>query len=84
MTGRDPSQEELRRRGMAVYQGSLEAVFAILIATGLGYLVDWKFGSSPRGLIAGMCVGFGSFVLRLWRMRKLFDDDSRPGGTGRG
>ena len=55
------------RQGLA-YQGSVEAVFAILIAAGLGYWADQHFGTSPRYLLIGMVVGFSAFVMRLLRL----------------
>jgi F0F1-type ATP synthase assembly protein I len=76
MTGQDPSSERERvaRKGAAAYQGALEAVLAIAIAAAIGYWVDQQLGSSPRWLIVGTIVGFGSFTLRLFRMRKLLDE----------
>ena len=74
---------EQARRGAAAYQGALEAVLAIAIGAGVGYWIDSHFGSSPRGLIVGTLLGFGAFVLRLWRMRKLFDEGSPGGGPAR-
>ena len=71
----------MRRQGVAAYQGALEAVFAILIAAGAGYWADQHFGTGPRWLIVGTILGFGSFVLRLFRMRKLFEEP--PPGSGR-
>jgi F0F1-type ATP synthase assembly protein I len=56
-----------RHQGLA-YQGAVEAVFAILIAAGLGYWADQHFGTSPRYLLIGMVVGFSAFVLRLLRL----------------
>jgi F0F1-type ATP synthase assembly protein I len=82
----DPTPEqksEDRRRGIAAYQGALEAVLAIVIAAGVGYWADQRFGTQPRWLIVGTCIGFGSFVLRLFRMRKLFED-APPGNKGTG
>jgi F0F1-type ATP synthase assembly protein I len=73
MTGTEPSGGRPSRRGAAAYQGALEAVLAIVIAAGIGYWADGQLGTSPRWLIVGMAVGFGSFVLRLWRMRRLFE-----------
>ena len=43
-----PSGE--RRRQAKAYQGALEAVFAVVIAAGLGYWLDGRFESSPIGL----------------------------------
>jgi len=77
MTGPDPEQQsEERRRGIAAYQGALEAVLAIVITAGVGYGADQRFGTAPRWLILGTCLGFAAFVLRLFRMRKLFEDAS--------
>ena len=56
-----------RSQGLA-YQGGVEAVFAILIATGIGYWADQHFGTSPRYLLIGMVVGFSAFVMRLLRL----------------
>ena len=79
---KDPSKEEQTRRGTAVYQGALEAVLAIGVAAGIGAWVDHRWATSPRGLIAGTIVGFGSFVLRLYQMRRLFDGDEPPSDPG--
>lgn len=78
----EPSNAELAKRGASAWQGSVEAVLSLLIAAGVGYWVDGRLGTSPRWLIVGVVIGFGSFVLRLWRMRALFDevkDDGKPG-----
>ena len=80
MTG-EPDRDEVRRRGISAYQGALEAVFAIIIGIGAGFWADRHFGTAPRWMIVGTVLGFGSFVLRLWRMRKLFED--APPGTKR-
>lgn len=62
------------RHGARAYQGALEAVFAIPIAGGLGYWADTHFGTGPIGLIAGLALGFATFVVRLVRMRSLVED----------
>jgi F0F1-type ATP synthase assembly protein I len=72
-------------RAGAAYQGAIEAVFAILVAAGLGYWADEHFDTSPRYLLIGLVVGFASFLLRLMRMRRLLeeppdDDEAPPGG----
>jgi len=79
---KEPSREEQTRRGTAVYQGALEAVLAIGVAAGIGAWVDHRWATSPRWLITGTIVGFGSFVLRLFKMRKLFDGDEPPSDAG--
>jgi F0F1-type ATP synthase assembly protein I len=56
-----------RRQGLA-YQGGVEAVFAILIAAGIGYWADQHFGTLPLYLLIGMAIGFSAFVLRLLRL----------------
>ena len=56
-----------QRQGLA-YQGGVEAVFAMLIATGLGYWADQHFGTLPRYLLIGMILGFSAFVMRLLRL----------------
>ena len=62
----------------------MEAVFAILIATAIGYWADEKFATSPRYLLIGVVIGFGSFVLRLVRMVRRVQqqgpDDGSEGG----
>jgi F0F1-type ATP synthase assembly protein I len=53
----------------AKYQGAMEAVLAIPIGAGLGYLADRQWESEPFGLFIGLGVGFAAFILRLVRMR---------------
>jgi F0F1-type ATP synthase assembly protein I len=68
-------RREKQRQGLA-YQGAFEAVFAVLIAAGIGLWADGHFGTSPRWLLLGTGVGFGAFVLRLLRLgRQLNDPD---------
>jgi F0F1-type ATP synthase assembly protein I len=50
------------------YQGTVEAVFAILIAVGIGYLADRRLDTFPTFLFVGVGLGFAAFVLRLWRL----------------
>lgn len=69
----DPSPEErqqaAKHQGKA-YQGAFEAIFAILIAAGIGLWIDGRFETSPWGLAIGTTIGFCSFVLRLLRLGK--------------
>lgn len=67
-TRRRPDDPGPGRRQSAAYQGAFEAVTAILIAGFAGKFADDYFGTSPRYLIAGFIIGFGSFVLRLVRL----------------
>lgn len=74
------------RSAAKAYQGTVEAVVALLIAMGLGYWADQKLGTAPRWLLVGVVLGFAAFVLRLWRMRRLFEqsDAGSDGSTRRG
>jgi F0F1-type ATP synthase assembly protein I len=65
------------RRGARVYQAALEAVFSIPIAGGLGWWADRTFGTDPILVLVGLVLGFASFVLRLVRLRKLVEEQSR-------
>ena len=86
----DRRREEMsdgRRFGVA-YQGAFEAVFAIVIGAGLGFAVDRRFGTDPWGVVIGLVLGFGGFVLRLVRLGRAVqeaelgrrDDSGGPGG----
>jgi F0F1-type ATP synthase assembly protein I len=68
-SGEQPGRSRYAYRSMGrAYQGALEAVFAIVVATGAGYWADGAFGSSPWGVLAGATIGFAAFVLRLYRL----------------
>jgi F0F1-type ATP synthase assembly protein I len=85
--GRDEGGDEAGRsaRGQgAAYQGALEAVFAILIAGGIGYWADSRWGTSPWLLLLGFAVGFGSFVLRLIRLGRQLRAGEPPAGGAPG
>jgi F0F1-type ATP synthase assembly protein I len=70
-------QGTARRQGLA-YQGSFEAVAAILIAAGLGYWLDTRYETSPYGLLIGTVVGFSAFVLRLIRLGRQLQELGDP------
>lgn len=59
------------------YQGAMEASLAVAISVGIGIWVDSELDTSPYGMLIGLGVGFGSFVLRLVRLLR---DLSPPGG----
>ena len=53
MTDRPEDTEQAERRRAArrqgqAYQAAAEAVFAILVAAGIGYWVDQRFYTTPR------------------------------------
>ena len=77
--GRDEKGLNARRQG-AAYQGALEAVFAILIAGGIGYWADSRWGTSPWLLLLGFAIGFGSFVLRLIQLGRQLREGEPPAG----
>ena len=62
----------------AKYQGAMEAVLAIPIGAGFGYLADRQWESAPVGLLIGLGVGFAAFILRLVRMRPPVDGSETP------
>lgn len=57
----------------------MEAVFAIPISGGLGYLADSRWETGPLGLFIGLALGFAAFVLRLLKMRGLVAASEAPG-----
>ena len=76
-SGEQPGRSRYAYRSMGrAYQGALEAVFAIIVATGAGYWADGALGSSPWGLLAGATIGFAAFVLRLYRLGRSLDGAS--------
>jgi F0F1-type ATP synthase assembly protein I len=72
--GEEDESKGPRSRQAAAYQGSFEAVFAILIAAVLGDLADDHFGTGPRYLLVGFAIGFGSFVLRLVKLGRYLQE----------
>jgi F0F1-type ATP synthase assembly protein I len=80
---RDEQRRNARSQGVA-YQGALEAVFAILIAAGIGYWADTRFGTSPRYLLIGFVIGFSAFVLRLFRLGRELRAGAPPEGGAPG
>jgi F0F1-type ATP synthase assembly protein I len=68
VTDRRDEEEKSRSRQAAAYQGAFEAVFSILIGAFAGKLADDYFDTTPRYLLVGFAIGFGSFVLRLVRL----------------
>jgi F0F1-type ATP synthase assembly protein I len=75
-------EEKDNGRGFgSAYQGALEAVFSIVIGVGVGYAVDRWFGTEPWGIVVGITLGFGAFVLRLVRLGRDFQE-KHPGSDG--
>ena len=65
---RTGQQTVSQRRVGTVYEGAFESVFSILIGAGSGYWADQYFETAPRFLLVGLAIGFGAFVLRLWKL----------------
>ena len=77
---RDEDSQAQRRRSAKrqalAYQGAFESVFAIGIGIGFGYLADAKLDSAPWGILVGLCLGFGAFVLRLVRLTRALNESA--------
>ena len=58
------------RSGSSAYQAVFEAVGSILLACGIGFWVDRRFETAPVGVLVGVVIGFGAFVLRMMRLAK--------------
>ncbi len=74
--------EARKKESARAYQAAMEAVFAIPISGGLGYLADAKWETGPLGLFIGLAFGFAAFVLRLWKMRSLVAASDVPTAPG--
>lgn len=72
------------RRFGAAYQGAFEAVFAIVIGAGLGFAADRRFGTEPWGVLIGLGLGFGAFVLRLVRLGRALQAEQEQRGDSDG
>lgn len=71
--GRSAKRRNARRFALA-YQGAFESVFAIAIGAGFGYFADREFDTSPWGVLVGVALGFGAFILRLVRLARQLDE----------
>ncbi len=78
--GAEGDRRRLIRRAGSAYEGAIEAVVAFLIGAGAGYWLDRKLDTFPLWLLIGLALGFGAFVLRLWRLRSLLEAPPDEGG----
>lgn len=56
---------------------------AVLIYTGLGYLLDRWLGTSPRFLVAGAVVGMLAFFVQLVRVVRQMNSKTRKESVGK-
>jgi F0F1-type ATP synthase assembly protein I len=59
----------------------MEAVFAILVAVGIGFFVDRTFETFPAFILVGVVVGFAAFVVRLFRLGRELNEPEGSGDT---
>ncbi len=69
------------RRAAIAYGGAVEAVIAIGVGAGIGYLLDRSFETAPAFLLVGLVAGFGSFVLLIVRMTRKLAEISEDDAT---
>ena len=65
-----PKESDSRqaRTGMAqAWRLSSEFVAAVVVGAGLGYGIDWAFGTGPWGLIVFLLLGFAAAVVNVMR-----------------
>jgi len=83
-----PGSRRLKRAaasaGSSAYQGVFEAVGAILISCAAGFWIDRWLETAPVGLLVGVVIGFGAFVLRMVRLGKELHPDSEKGRQAAG
>lgn len=64
------------------YQVGLEAIFALVIAVGVGFWVDTRYETQPVFMMAGTAVGFAACVMRLLRYQRELDERQIAEGEG--
>jgi ATP synthase protein I len=76
----EASESPEKKLGAKAYQGAFEAIFSVLIGAGFGWLADDRLGTAPGGMLVGLALGFGAFILRIVRLhRELMPPESPPG-----
>lgn len=53
--------------GASSYAAAFGFIGTVLAAAGLGWLVDWKFGTGPWGVLVGLMLGFAGSTIKLVR-----------------
>ena len=81
-----PGRERFKRAaaaaGSEAYQGAFEAIGSVLIAGAFGYWVDYRWDTTPVGLLVGTAIGFAAMVLRLIRLGKEIHPDPTGAESG--
>ena len=67
-SGRDGTGKPPGMKMGRAYQGAFEATIAVVVAGAAGGYADQRFDTAPMFLIAGVLLGFGTFVLRLVKL----------------
>ena len=68
-----------------VFAVGMDFAYAFIGATALGWLADWFFKSSPKGLIIGACIGLVVGMYRFITESRLILRTGTPkSGAGRG
>ena len=80
--GRQRFKRAASAAGSEAYQGAFEAIGSVLIAGAFGYWVDYRWDTTPIGLLVGTAVGFAAMVLRLVRLGKEIHPDSEGSDVG--
>ena len=58
-----------------------EFIGGVLTGTGLGFIADLAFGSTPWGLFIGMIAGFAAGTLNVVRAAQNLNRDAVPDGS---
>jgi len=83
-SGRDGTGKPPGMKMGRAYQGAFEATIAVVVAGAAGGYADQRFDTAPMFLIAGVLLGFGTFVLRLVKLMNELAAKTAEGGTKKG
>ena len=53
----------------------VELVAGTLVGAGIGYFIDWKFKTTPWGIVIGVLVGSAAGFLNIYRFARTLDQD---------
>ncbi len=75
--GRQRLKRATARAGNEAYQGTFEAVGAVLLGCGVGFWIDSSWETAPWGVLVGAVIGFAAMVLRLLRLGQELHPDAQ-------